>query len=391
MERESQLVERIARALTSGATSLARASNSSESSSRQRPPSGRRRTSFRLQRHPDNLGPKALRLGIGDDAAIIAPRSGTEWVLTCDAFLEGIHFNRETHPPASVGYKSLVRAASDLAAMGATPSFFLLTLALPQQAVRTIGVRQGTALAVPKSKKRFGALAPEVWLKDFLRGMASAARELGITIIGGDTTKSDRIFVSITALGEIAPGRALTRSGARPGDLIYVSGKLGRAQLGLELVLRGQGQDRRFRALTQPHLYPKIRVELGHWLARHRAASSAMDISDGLSTDLAHLCTASQVGAKIWADKIPVVAIPAAASKKLGKHKLDPLQLALHGGEDYELLFTVPPHQVGKLRGAPSASTLTAIGEITRNRKIILVGRDRRDQPLKPHGWDPFG
>ena len=203
--------------------------------------------------------------------------------------------------------------------------------------------------------------------------MARAARELGITIIGGDTTKSDRLFISITALGEIARGRALTRSGAKPGDLIYVSGKLGRAQLGLELVLRGLASDRRFRALTQPHLYPKIRVALGEWLAQHRIASSAMDLSDGLSTDLARLCAASQVGAKIYANKIPSVTIPAAAAQKLGKRKLDPLQLALHGGEDYELLFTVPPRQAKKLREAPGASALTAIGEITRTRKIILV------------------
>jgi thiamine-monophosphate kinase len=390
MERESQLVERIARALASGASSLAGVSNPSEWSSRQSPSSGRRGTSVRLPPNPSTVDSIALRLGIGDDAAVIAPRSGAELVLTCDAFLEGVHFNRETHPPDSVGYKSLVRATSDIAAMGAIPRFFLLTVALPQQAVRTIGVRRGPALAVPKRKKRFGALAPEVWLKDFLRGMARAARELGITIIGGDTTKSDRVFISITALGEIAYGRALTRSGARPGDLIYVSGKLGRAQLGLELVLRGHAHDRRFHALTQPHLYPKIRVELGRWLARQRAASSAMDISDGLSTDLARLCAASQVGANIWADKIPVVAIPAAASKTLGNRNLDPLQLALHRGEDYEILFTVPPRQVKKLRNAPGSSALTPIGEITRTRKINLVHHDGRDDSLKPSGWDPF-
>jgi thiamine-monophosphate kinase len=220
--------------------------------------------------------------------------------------------------------------------------------------------------------------------------MARAARELGVIIIGGDTTKSDRVFISITALGEIARGRALTRSGARPGDLIYVSGKLGRAQLGLELVLRGLATDRRFRALIQPHLYPRIRVELGSWLASHRAAASAIDISDGLSTDLARLCAASQVGANIWADKMPTVAIPAAVSVKLGNRKLDPLQLALHGGEDYELLFTVPPHQAKKLRRASGPSKLTAIGEITANRKITLVHHDGRNQPLKPSGWDPF-
>ncbi|MFZ0520991.1 MAG: thiamine-phosphate kinase [Candidatus Acidiferrales bacterium] len=362
----------------------------------------------------------ALRLGTGDDAAILAPTGSREWVLTCDAFLEGVHFLAKTHPPDSVGYKSLARATSDLAAMGATPRFFLLTLALPAQIKHAANSRERPALQFAKKstsstrssgalirglvgrgfshdKKpatKRGALAPEVpserWLNAFLKGMARAARELGVTIIGGDTTKSDRLFISITALGEIAPGRSLTRSGAKPGDLIYASGKLGRAQLGLELVLRGLAQDRRFRALTQPHLYPKVRVALGEWLANRRVATSAMDISDGLSTDLARLCAASQTGAKIYANKIPTVAIPEAAAQKLGKRKLDPLQLALHGGEDYELLFTIPPRQAKKLREAPGAHELTAIGEITQNKKIILVRPDGSSQPLKSEGWDPF-
>ena len=215
MPRESQLVEKIARALL-----------------------------------PHRAASSRLKIGIGDDAAILSPAAHTDWVLSCDTFLEGVHFRLKTHPPDSVGYKALARASSDLAAMGATPRFFLLTLALP--AART------------------GA-----WLNTFLKGMARAASELGITIIGGDTTRSRTVFISITVLGEIAPGRALTRSGARPGDIIYVSGKLGRAQLGLELVLRGHARDRRMRALVQPHLYPKIRIELGAWLAQrtHRHIS----------------------------------------------------------------------------------------------------------------------
>jgi thiamine-monophosphate kinase len=373
MERESQLVERIARALSALA-----ASNS-----------GKKRAPRHLSA-PSSQAGAALRLGIGDDAAVIAPSPRNEWAITCDAFLEGVHFFAKTHPPDSIGYKSLARATSDLAAMGATPRYFLLTLALPLKFSRAVESRQGTALAVPKSQNRFGTLGPELWFKYFLRGMARAARELGITIIGGDTTKSDRFFISITALGEIARGDALTRSGAKPGDLIYVSGKLGRAQLGLELVLRGLAGDPRFRALTQPHLYPKIRVALGDWLARQRIASSAMDISDGLSTDLARLCAASQVGAKIYANKIPTVTIPAFAAKKLAKRKLDPLQLALHGGEDYELLFTIPPRQANKIRQAPRAGALTAIGEITANKEIILVRSDGSHEPLKPGGWDPF-
>jgi thiamine-monophosphate kinase len=347
-----------------------------------------------------------LLLGIGDDAAILAPTGSSEWVLTCDAFVEGVHFLAKSHPADSVGYKSLARATSDLAAMGATPRFFLLTLALPSQIARVSGSGHTATL---RSDRRFvgrgfshditsaatrGALAPEApsahWLNAFLKGMARAASDLGIAIIGGDTTKSDRIFISITALGEIAPGRALTRSGAKPGDLIYVSGKLGRAQLGLELVLHGLAGDPRFRTLTQPHLYPKINIALGSWLARRRIASSAMDISDGLSTDLARLCVASQVGAKIYANKIPSVEITPAAAQKLGKRKLDALQLALHGGEDYELLFTVSPRHAKKLRDAPDASRLVLIGEITRNKRIVLVDSNGASQPLKPSGWDPF-
>ncbi len=330
MLRERQLVEKIARALASRSRGAAR-----------------------------------VRLGIGDDAAILSLAGRADWVLTCDAFLENLHFRANTHPPDSVGYKALARASSDLAAMGATPRFFLLTLALP------------TA--------RTGA-----WLDAFLKGMARAARELGITIIGGDTTISDRVFLSITVLGEVPPRRALTRSGARPGDIIYVSGKLGRAQLGLELVLRGHALERKLRSLVQPHLYPKIRVQLGSWLARHQIATSAMDLSDGLSTDLARLCSASKVGAKIYVNKVPAVTIPPAAARILGKRKLDPLQLALHGGEDYQLLFTISPRQTKKLRHAPGAATLTAIGEITRNRQLILVAPDGHTKPLKSQGWDPF-
>jgi thiamine-monophosphate kinase len=330
MPRERQLVEKIARALSSS-----------------------------------KRGHSRLRLGIGDDAAVVSTGGHAEWVLSCDTFLEDVHFRMQTHPPDSVGYKALARASSDLAAMGATPRYFLLTLALP--AART-----------------------GVWLDGLLEGMARAAREMGITVVGGDTTRSRTVFVSITVLGEIAPRCALTRSGARPGDIIYVSGNLGRAQLGLELVLRGHARNRQLRAVVQPHLYPKIRVALGSWLAEHRVATSAMDLSDGLSTDLARLCTASQVGAKIYASKVQSVVIPSAVARKLNKRKLDPLQLALDGGDDYELLFTVSPRQVKKLNRAPGASALTAIGEITRNRELILVASNGREIPLKPQGWDPF-
>jgi thiamine-monophosphate kinase len=311
-----------------------------------------------------------MRLGIGDDAAILVPGRNTEWVLSCDAFLDGVHFLANSYPADSVGYKSLVRAASDLAAMGAEPRLFLLTLALP---ARLTGK----------------------WLDEFLRGMGRAARLLGMRLAGGDTTKSATVSISITVLGEVARGKAVTRSGARPGDILYVSGRLGRAQLGLELAKSGgpgalTKMLRRHSDLLQPHLYPEIRVELGAWVARHEVASAMMDISDGLSTDLARLCRASGVGARVLADCIPCVRIPAARSGPLRKLQLDPMQMALHAGEDYELLFTVPRKKAKRLRSAPGFAEITAIGEIERGKRITIVGADGRGKRLDPGGWDPF-
>jgi thiamine-monophosphate kinase len=324
---------------------------------------------------PSKIGPHegVLRLGIGDDAAIVMPRGGAEWVLSCDAFLEGVHFFGDLHPPDSVGYKSLVRATSDLAAMGATPRFFLMTLALPSS-------RTGD------------------WLDGFLSGMGRAARTLGMQLAGGDTAKSRMVSISITVLGEVvgavlgevALGRAVTRAGAHPGDLLYVSGRLGRAELGLELMRRGLGREQGLRRLLQQHLYPEIRLKLGAWLAEHSIASAMMDLSDGLSTDLARLCRASGVGARLRRNRIPQISISSALSKRLGKPRLDPLKMALHGGDDYELLFTVPPHRAKSLRRAPGFSELTPVGEITTGKRILLVGDDGVATVLEPRGWDPF-
>jgi thiamine-monophosphate kinase len=338
MDSESRLVERIARAIPSGIGPW--------------------------RRRPGEAGGLELRLGIGDDAAVIMPERG-EWVLSSDASAEGVHFTTNAHPADSIGYKSLVRATSDLAAMGATPRLFLLTLALP--------------------RSRTGR-----WLDEFLTGMRRAALLLGLRLAGGDTTANPTIFVSITVLGEVMEGRAVTRAGARPGDTIYVSGRLGRAQLGLELILRGIGREPRFGRLVDPHLYPRLRLKLAAWLARERVASAMMDISDGLSTDLARLCARSGVGARLFATRIPRVEVPAIRSVKRGGMKLDSLEMALHGGEDYELLFTVPGRQAQQLARAPGPRELTAIGEITSAKQIVVVGADQHPTRLDSRGWDPF-
>ena len=209
-------------------------------------------------------------------------------------------------------------------------------------------------------------------------------------LAGGDTTRSDRVSMSITVIGEVGRGLAVTRSGARPGDLIYVSGRLGRAALGLALMEARGRAAKSLAPLLKPHLYPQIRIELGGWLARHCVASAMMDISDGLSTDLARLCGASGVGAKLAAERIPCVRIPAAATRVLRGKPLDPLRLALHGGEDYELLFTVARRKLKRLRSAPEFGNCTAIGEIVRGGSIRLVDEKGHATRLAPLGWDPF-
>src|SRR3984957_7743953 len=358
MKQERQLVEKILRALRSRKVSAFRSPDLNPSKNSLGAPASEGKTR-------GNHASSAVRLGAGDDAAILSPSSKSDLVLSCDAFLEGTHFQMKTHPADSVGYKSLARATRALAAMGATPRYFLLTLALPRSLTG-------------------------VWLDGLLRGMARAARELRISVIGGDTTVANAVSISITVLGELARGRAVLRSGARPRDLIYVSGRLGRAQLGLDLVLRGQSRNPKFRAAVQPHLYPRIQTALGVWLAHNHLATAMIDISDGLSTDLTRLCVASRVGANVYAEKIPRVMIPAAAAKKLSRRRLDPLQTALHGGDDYELLFTVSPRNEQKIRRAPNFSQLVAIGEITSNRKLQLINSTGEKVPLKPRGWDPF-
>jgi thiamine-monophosphate kinase len=316
-----------------------------------------------------------LRLGIGDDAAILKMRPGWELVLTCDFLLEERHFLLNVGGSSSldladaIGWKSLARATSDIAAMGGVPKCFLLSLALP--------------------RKLTGR-----WLDAFLGGMARAARRFGVVVAGGDTTVSEKVIVNVTVAGEVKTGRAITRAGARPGDLICVSGRLGEAQLGLEAMLRWgrQGQQRRgglrgvMRRAIQKHRYPAPRLALGQFLAEERLVTAMIDTSDGLSTDLGHICEASGVGAWIFAEKIPAVAIPEA----LRRRGADALELALQGGEDYELLFTVPRKAAKRLPSNHGGVPLTVIGEIAREKKLSLIDRSGSVQTLIIRGWDPF-
>jgi thiamine-monophosphate kinase len=304
-------------------------------------------------------GSAGLRVGMGDDAAVVRPKQGVEWVLTTDAFVENVHFLLRVHPPDAVGYKALARAASDLAAMGARPLYFLLSLALPPSCTGK-------------------------WFDGLLQGMARAGRSFGLSLAGGDTTKSSLAAINLTLVGEVGRGQAVLRSGARPGNLICVSGTLGEAQLGFEL-LDGR-RPKQWKKWLQKHLYPEPRLELGEWLAKNGRATAMIDTSDGLSTDLTHLCEASGVGAKLWAAKIPKVTVPSLAHK-IG---LDPLRLALDGGDDYELLFTVSKRFARHLPRAVGGVPLTVIGEITREKRIVLVDESGQIKDLPARGWDPF-
>lgn len=327
-----------------------------------------------------------LSVGVGDDAAVMrSSERGCDMVVSCDLFLEGVHFLPRFHAPEQIGYKALARATSDLAAIGARPKFFLLSLALPK-------VRTGT------------------WLNGFSSGLLEAALEYHMVLAGGDTSEFSSAVANITVGGEVRSGHALTRSGARPGDQIFVSGTLGAAQLGLEIVLSGLVKDAAAarsaisRSLLGAHLYPRPRIELGAWLAGgrrggHRIASAAIDTSDGLSTDLRHICEASKVGARIWAGKLPSVNIPAEVAKRLartrqasggGRFRPDAVEMALHGGEDYQLLFTVPAKFAAQIPAAYRGVGLSNIGEITRRRGIEVVDSSGKASRLQPRGWDPF-
>jgi thiamine-monophosphate kinase len=309
---------------------------------------------------PSRVG-AGLRVGIGDDAAVIRPRAGSEWALTTDAFLENVHFLLRMHEPEVVGYKALARATSDLAAMGARPRYFLMSLALPPSCTGK-------------------------WFDRFLKGMSGAARSFGLVLAGGDTTRNPEAAINLTVIGEVIPGRTVLRSGARPGNMICVSGTLGEAELGLRLLQQGLPVRRKWQGLLQKHLHPQPQLALGAWLARNGKATAMIDTSDGLSTDLAHLCEASGVGAKLWAAKIPQVALPSDL-KQIG---LDPLRLALDGGEDYELLFTVPKRQARHLPRAVRGVRIAIIGEVTRSKRILLMDEEGRTKPLLAQGWDPF-
>ena len=358
----------------------------------------------RIRARAAGLRAPDVKLGIGDDCAILRPRPGEEIVVTTDLSLEGRHFRRNWHPAASIGHRALARGLSDIAAMGARPVAAFLSLALPREVARD-----------------------SAWLDGFLDGLLALARLHGVALAGGDTSEApgEHIIADIMVLGAAPTGRALRRSGARAGDVLYCTGALGGASAELEhfpccwgsrnsgaaafslrktpIKVAALDYTHRENALAalaakpsrfknakpggdHPHLFPNPRLAAGQALLRRKLATACIDMSDGLSTDLAHLCAASSVSAEITASALPLHPLAEALTPEARMHA------ALHGGEDYELLFTARPstRMPRKLGGV----AITPIGRIVAQRQksaaIVLVDAEGRRTALEPQGWEHF-
>lgn len=307
--------------------------------------------------------PKELLLGVGDDCALIHPPPGMDLALSLDTLVEGRHFLPDVDP-RSLGHKALAVNLSDLAAMGATPAFATLALTLPR--------------------------IDEAWLNKFVAGFEALAQQYGIGLIGGDTTRGP-LTISIQVHGWLRQGQGLKRGNAKAGDLIYISGLLGQAALGLKLRL---GQWQTTETLTAPLLraldWPEPRLALGQAtcaLAGDDNDLAAIDISDGLGADLGHICERSGLGASIQAARLPLS--PALESWLVETGDWSPL---LGGGDDYELCITCPSEKAEQLEEAAARIDipLTCIGEMMAGEGVVCLMPDGNEQRLEARGFDHF-
>jgi len=320
-------------------------------------------------------GPGLLR-GIGDDAAVFKSSPGSDLVVSTDLLVEDIDFERRTTRPELLGHKALAVSLSDIAAMGARPRWTLLSIGVP------------------------GEIWNSEFLDEFYAGLFQLAKRYGVTLIGGDTSRTgEKIVIDSIVLGETAKPGAVYRSGAKPGDQIFVSGSLGDAAAGLRLLQRGARLHQH--ASNETHsddapsldylllrqLCPEPRVGWGLLIGEQQLATAMIDLSDGLSSDLNHLCTESKVGALIDAAAIPINPLVTELS---GRRALDPLMLALHGGEDFELLFTVETGNVDKLPKRVDGVSVTRLGEVTSAAEGVRVREGSRTWKLEPGGWQHF-
>jgi thiamine-monophosphate kinase len=315
----------------------------------------------------------SLLFGIGDDAAVIRETSGRELVITTDLLVEEIDFLLDATRPRLLGHKALAVSLSDVAAMGARPCWSLLSLGVP---VRIWNSR---------------------FVDEFYEGYFTLAEVYGVALAGGDLSRTpERVVVDSIVLGETKRGYAVLRSGARPGDHIFVTGSLGGSAAGLRLIRDGArlpgrkvARSRRSRFIEElllRHLRPEPRVEWGVLLGQQRLATAMIDISDGLSSDLNHLCAESGVGARIELSRIPLDPLV----KRIVGHTLDPLKLALHGGEDFELLFTISPRHLKQLPQMIGGVPVTYIGDVTNKAGRVMLTDGAREWKLEAQGFSHF-
>lgn len=311
--------------------------------------------------------PGALMVGPGDDAAVFAPERGAFQVITTDAVVEGIHFDRRFSSLADVGHRALAVNLSDIAAMGARPEYALLSFILPDQ-ITTSDV------------------------DELLDGILATAGGVGVTVAGGNIARSPGpLVVDVTVTGSARPRRILTRGGGKPGDALYVTGSIGAAAAGLDYLRSRQPTDPRTGEMAgciARHRRPEARVRVGMLLGRNRAASACMDLSDGLADAVRQIAEASGTGAVIDAAALPID--PAAAAWFTSK-QMDPVHAALSGGDDFELLFAVPKKFRGRLRGVQRDArglAITRIGELRDGADLIL---QRGTEPARlPDGFSHF-
>lgn len=309
-----------------------------------------------------------LSLGIGDDCAIFAKDEHHDWIVSTDLLVENVHFDRRWHPPELLGRKSLAVNLSDIAAMAGKPIFILMSIALSQH-------------------------IDNDWLHLFLKGFSDLAREHSCVLIGGDTCAGPIVTVSVTVLGTVPRGKAILRSGAGVGDIVYVSGFLGSAAAGLHICQHENTypdliEHNRWNELVQCHLNPHCEIEYAQQLAVTGAISAMQDISDGIATDLGHICKQSGIGARIFADKIP--AHPQLV-QYCTERKLDPLDFQLKGGEDCQLVFTVKKEFLEGFERKiveKSGRRPWRIGEIVAGNDVILIDDSGHETTITFQGYE---
>ena len=314
-----------------------------------------------------------LLKGIGDDTSVSVQKGGLALLATTDILIEGVHFNKKNTPAYLLGRKALSVSLSDIAAMGGTPLFFLVSLALS-----------------PSTPKKF--------IDELYRGLESVAKETGCALAGGNVAKTPGpIMVSTTVMGEAAPGEVVYRKGAKTGDLIFITGTLGGSALGLKTLLSGKKNPLSrlpWKESVKKHLDPIPRLKAGRTIAKARLATAMMDISDGVALDLKRLCSESKKAAVIYLNSLPISDELRAFAKKTGRSPL--LEFALTGGEDYELLFTSPEENLRKIStlsrklGLP----ITPVGRIVNPKKtgraITVLDKNGEPMELKKLGFEHF-